>query len=60
MFFGFLFLFYLLIYFLGFLGSHLQHTEVSRQGVQLELQPLAYAIATATWNQNHVCDLHHR
>ena len=27
-------------------------------GVKLELQPLAYATATATWDQSHVCDLH--
>ena len=33
--------------------------EVPRLGVELELQPLAYARATATWDPSHVCDLHH-
>ena len=32
---------------------------VSRVGVQLELQQLAYSTATATRDPNHVCDLHH-
>ena len=31
-----------------FLGSHLQHMEVPRLGVELELQLPAYATATAT------------
>ena len=33
--------------------------EVPRLGVQLELQPLAYARATATPGLSRVCDLHH-
>ena len=33
--------------------------EVPRLGVELELQLLAYATATATQDPNHVCDLHH-
>ena len=33
--------------FFFFLGPHLQHTEVSRLGVQSELQLLAYTTATA-------------
>ena len=35
--------------------------EVPRLGVELELQLLAYTIATATttWDLSHVCDLHH-
>ena len=37
--------FFLLSFF--FLGLHLQHMEVLRLGVQLELQLLAYARATA-------------
>ena len=40
--------FFLIFYFLSFLGSHLQHMEVPRLGVESELQPLAYATATAT------------
>ena len=34
--------------------------EVPRLGVELELQPLTYARATATWDPSRVCDLHHR
>ena len=33
--------------------------EVPRLGVELELQLLAYATATATLDPSHVCDLHH-
>ena len=33
--------------------------EVPRLGVQLELQLLAYAIATAMQGTSRVCDLHH-
>ena len=33
--------------------------EVPRLGVESELQLLAYATATATWDPSHVCDLHH-
>ena len=33
--------------------------EVPRLGVELELQLLAAATATATRDLNHVCDLHH-
>ena len=36
-----------------------QHMDVPRLGVELELQLLAYATATATWDLSHVCDLHH-
>ena len=45
--------------FLFFLGPHLQHMEVSRLGVELELQLLAYATATAMRDPSHVWDLHH-
>jgi len=54
----FVLLFYDLFYFF-FLGQHLQHMEVSRLGVESELQLLAYATATATPNPSHICDLHH-
>ena len=40
-------MFYLFIYFF-FLGPHLQHMEVSRLGVESELQLPAYTTATAT------------
>ena len=52
----FLFLFFI---FFGFLGLHLRHVEVSSPGVELQLQPLAYARATATPEPSCVCDLHH-
>ena len=45
--------------FLLFLGLHLQHMEVPRLGVKLELQVLAYATAMAIWDLSCVCDLHH-
>ena len=44
-------------FFFCFLGSYMQHTEVPRLGVKLELQLLGYA--TATQDPSHVCDLHH-
>ena len=49
---------YLPIYFY-FLGPRLQHMEVCRLGVELELQLLAHATATATQDLSWVCDLHH-
>ena len=33
--------------------------EVPRLGDESELQLPAYTTATATWDLNHVCDLHH-
>ena len=44
---------------LSFLGLHLQHMEVPRLGVELELQLLAYPTVTATWDPSRVCDLYH-
>ena len=41
------------------LGLHLQHMEVPRLGVQLELQLLAYTTATAMPDPSRLCDLHH-
>ena len=46
-------------FFLIFLGLRLQYMEVPRLGVKLELQLLAYAIATAIWDLSHICYLHH-
>ena len=45
-------LLYLYLFIYGFLGSHPWHMEVSKLGVELELQ----LPATATWDLSHVCD----
>ena len=42
-----------------FLGLHLQHMEVPRLGVRLELQLPVYTTAAATQDLSLVCDLHH-
>ena len=42
-----------------FLGPYLQHMEVPRIGVELEVQLLAYTKATAAQDPSSVCDLHH-
>ena len=41
-----------------FIGPYLQHMEVSRLGVESELELLAYATATAMPDLSHICDLH--
>ena len=41
-----------------FLGPHLQHMEVPRLGVELELQLPAYATAIAMQDPSHICDLY--
>ena len=46
-------------FFFCFLGPHLQDMEVPRLEVKLELQLLAYSTATAMWDLNWVCSLHH-
>ena len=38
---------------------YLQHMEVPRPGVELELQLLAYTTAIATWDLSFICNLHH-
>ena len=45
----------------AFLGgrSQLQHMEVSKLGVELELQLLAYTTATTIRDPSHICDLHY-
>ena len=43
----------------AFLGLHLQHVEVPRLGVDLELQLPGYTTATATLDLSHICKLHH-
>ena len=42
-----------------FLGLRLTHMEVPRLGVELELQLLAYATATAMPDLSRACELHH-
>ena len=45
--------------FLPFLRLLLRHMEVPRLGVESELEPPAYARATATRDPSRVCNLHH-
>ena len=45
--------------FLSFLGPYMQHMEVPRLRVQLELQLLTYTTATATQDPSRICDLYH-
>ena len=37
----------------------MQHMEIPRLGVKLELQLLAYTTAIAMQDLSHVCDLYH-
>ena len=53
----FIFWFIFLFCFFLFLGLHLQHMEVPRLGVKLELQLLAYTTATAMSNLSSICNL---
>ena len=46
-------------FFFCFLGPHPRHMQVSRLGVELELQLPGYATATATSDLSCVCDIHH-
>ena len=39
------------------LWPHLWHMEVPRQGVELELQLLAYAMAMETPDPSHICNI---
>ena len=50
---------YILFWPFVFLGPHPQHMEVPRLGIQSKLQLPTYATATATWDLNQICDLHH-
>ena len=50
---------FLIFFFFYFLWPHLQHMEISRLGVQSELQLPAYTTATAMPDLSLVCDLHH-
>ena len=49
----------IIIIFFSFLGLHLQHMEISRLGVESELQLPAYTTASATRDLTCVCNLHH-
>ena len=51
--------FFFFFFFFVFSGLHLQHMEVPRLGVELELQLPAYATAIATPDPSCVCDLLH-
>ena len=51
----FCFFFFFLSFLFFFLGPHLWHME----GVESELQLLAYNSAAATWDPSCICDLHH-
>ena len=53
------FFFFFFLFSFVFLGSHPQHTEIPRLGVQSELQLPAYTTATATQDPSHFCNLHH-
>ena len=55
------FLIFILYIFLsfGFSGPYPWHMEVPRLGVESELQLPVYTTDTATWDLNHVCNLHH-
>ena len=47
------------VFFLSFLGSHLQHRKFPpRLRIELELQTPAYTTATATPDPGHICKLH--
>jgi len=52
-------LFYFIFCLFFFLGSHLQHMEVPRLGVNSELQLPTYTTATSTQDPSRICDLHH-
>ena len=47
------------IFFFFFSGPHLQHMEVPRLGVKLEIQVAAYMTALAMWDPSHIWDLQH-
>ena len=53
------FFFFFFFFFFGFLGPHPWYMEIPRIRVELELQLLAYTIATATLDPSCFCDLRH-
>ena len=46
-------------FFFVFLGTYPWHVEVPGLGVELDLEPLAYATAIATPDLSCFCDLHY-
>ena len=54
-----IFILFIYLFLLLFLGPLLQHVKVPRLGVELELQLPAYTTATAMQDLSLVCDLHH-
>lgn len=48
-----------LLSFFSFSGPHLQPMEITRLGVESELQLPACTTATATRDPSHICDLYH-
>ena len=50
---------FLFFFFFFFLGPHLQQIEVPRLEGELEVQLPAYTTATAMWDPNCICNLHH-
>ena len=50
---------FLCLFFVCFWGPHLWHMEVPRLRVNSELQPPAYATATATQDLSRICNSHH-
>ena len=52
---------YFILYFCYFclLGPNLQHMEVPRLGVEMELQLSVYTTATAMWEPSRIYNLHH-
>ena len=50
---------FLFFFFFFFSGLHIRHMEVPRLGVELELQLLGTATATAMQNLTYMYDLHH-
>ena len=53
------FIYLFIVHLFCFRGSHTQHMEVPRRGVESELQPPAYTTATATPDLSCICDLCH-
>ena len=43
----------------SFFFAHPRHMDVSRLGVESEIQLPAYTTATVSWDPSHICNLHH-
>ena len=53
----YIYIYIVCVYIFCFLAPHSWHMEVTRLGVKLELQLLAYTTATAMWDLSHICYL---